>query len=108
MSSRSRSGSRSSCVLRRLVGFRRASGRFVPTCRQDQLTTPTVQNANIIVANDDDSLRQLRAARQQLRDFNAAARQQLGGSEQLAALEAGAAALASTRADLDAVAAFLR
>jgi hypothetical protein len=52
------------------------------------------------------SLRQLKSARKQLRDFNTAARCQLEG--QLAALEAGAAQLASTRADLDAVNAYLR
>ena len=47
------------------------------------------------------SLRQLKAARKQLRDFNTAARVQL--EAQGAALEAGAAVLAGMRADLDAV-----
>jgi hypothetical protein len=51
-------------------------------------------------------LRQLKAARKQLRDFNTTARVQLEG--QMADLEAAAAQLAGARADLDAVGEFLR
>ncbi|KAI8466381.1 MAG: hypothetical protein J3K34DRAFT_63552 [Monoraphidium minutum] len=52
------------------------------------------------------TLRQLKAARKQLRDFNTTARVQL--EAQLGALEQGAGQLAGMRADLDAVAAYLR
>lgn len=52
------------------------------------------------------SLRQLKSARKQLRDFNTAARVQLEG--QLAALEAGAGQLLGIRQDLDAVNGYLR
>ncbi|GBF97963.1 hypothetical protein Rsub_10636 [Raphidocelis subcapitata] len=52
------------------------------------------------------TLRQLKAARKQLRDFSTAARVQFDG--QLAALEGGAAHLAALRADLDAAHAALR
>jgi hypothetical protein len=52
------------------------------------------------------SLRQLKAARKQLRDLTTSARVQLDG--QLPALEAAAGQLGGVRADLDAVAGYLR
>lgn len=52
------------------------------------------------------TVRQVKAARKQLRDFNTTARVQLEG--QLAALEAGASQLLSIRTDLDSVNEYLR